>query len=117
MRGAGHADFVPEEIVDDFVQGERQRAAVALAFAGGQLAPLRGEGIAILIFGFEEAALLETNAEAALAGMVAAVGAAQTVGDMIVDLAVVDDRALPIEVEAALVAPAADRLREADRSR
>src|SRR5688572_949307 len=112
MKGerGGHTYFVPEKIVDDFVQGEGDRAAVALAFAGGQLAPFRGKGIAILILCFEEAAFLETNAKASLAGMVAAVGAAESVGDVVVDLAVIDDCTLPIKVKTTFVATRPDSL-------
>jgi len=68
--------------------------------------------LSILILGFEEAALLKTNAEAALAGMVSAVGAAEPVGYVIVDFAVVDGCALPVKVKAAFVAAGPDRLPE-----
>ena len=105
-----HADLVPQEIIHDLLQREGLGAPVALAFAGGQLAPLGGELFSALVFRIEIFPLVELVADAALAGMVASIRAAQPVGDVVIHGAVVNHRAFPVEEEPAFVLLAVNRL-------
>ena len=108
----GHADFVPDEIVHDFIQRPCHGTAIPLPFASGQLAPFRREAISVLVLRVEQSTVLEPDAEAALAGMITSVRAAQTVADVVIHLAVVNHRSLPVEMEPPLVASPAHVLRQ-----
>ena len=99
-------DLVEEKSVYKFIQSKRLGAAVALAFAGGQLAPLGWEGFSVLIFGIEEVALVEADAKAAFTVLVTAIGAAQAEADMVVDDSVINDGSLPVVMGVAVVAGA-----------
>ena len=107
----GHADLVPEKHVHHFVQRELLAAAIALALAGGEFLPLRRKRFAVLILRLKRAAVVELVAETALAGVVTAVRAAQAVVDVVIDFAVIDHRAFPVEGEAGFVHHAVDDLR------
>src|SRR5687767_4971186 len=110
--GRRHSHFVPEKKVHNFVQRELFAAAIALAFAGRQLTPLGGKTIAVLILGFQQASILEANAEAAFARMITAIRAAQSIRDVVVNFAVVKDGAFPVEMQTPFIALPADVLRE-----
>src|SRR4051812_3359259 len=99
-----HLDFGKQEGVHDLVEREGFGTAVALAFAGGEFAPLSWERISVLVLGVEEMALVEADAKAAFAVLIPAIGAAKAEADMVVDDAIIDDGGLPIIMGVAVVA-------------
>ncbi len=107
-----HADFVPEEKVHHFVQRELFAATIALAFAGRELAPLGRHFIAALIARLQQRAVVEADAEAALARVIPPIRAAQAIVNVVKNLAVVNHRALPIEMQPPLAPLPADVLRK-----
>ena len=97
--GGGHPGHVPEHRVHRFCDAEVADALIVEHLAGVEGSPARRVALAVVVPGLEVAALWKADAHRALAAAsVAVVGLAQPVPDMVVDLAVVDEGALPIEV-------------------
>ena len=95
-----HADLVVEVHVDGLVEPVGERRLVVESLAGGQRAPLLRVLFAGLVARLEVVTVVEPEAHRSLAALVvAAVGSAQPVADVVIDDAVVDDGGIPVVEE------------------
>ena len=94
---ARNANLIEEAHAHRFVEGIGERSPVIEAFAGRQGAPLLGIFFALLVAGLEVGAVVEPEAHGAFPLIVvASVGTAESIADVVIDHPVVDDGSIPV---------------------